>query len=135
MRPRISSLTIRSFARMRSRRLFRLTWNLPARVLPQMKVKPRKLNRFAEPLRVEDFDLSFSLRLLPHGRLHRELNQRPQSKEPVSRVPRRLSSMQTNQPRKRVGQRGPRINNTMFEPLSERQHQRLENQLANDCVA
>src|SRR5262249_48743349 len=34
----LSSLTIRSFARMRSRRLFRLTWNLPARVLPQMKV-------------------------------------------------------------------------------------------------
>src|SRR5262249_5013514 len=41
--PRISSLTIRSFASMRSRRLFRLTWNLPAWVLPQMKVKPRKL--------------------------------------------------------------------------------------------
>src|SRR5258706_16255340 len=28
---------------MRSRRVFRLTWNLPARVLPQMKVRPRKL--------------------------------------------------------------------------------------------
>ena len=32
-----------SFARMRSRRLFRLTRNFPARDLPQMKVKPRNL--------------------------------------------------------------------------------------------
>jgi hypothetical protein len=28
---------------LRSARVFRLIWNLPARVLPQMKVKPRKL--------------------------------------------------------------------------------------------
>ena len=43
MRRRISSLIVLSFARMRSRRVFRLIWNLPRRVLPQMKVKPRKL--------------------------------------------------------------------------------------------
>src|SRR3954451_24822287 len=42
MRCRSSSLIIRSFAFMRSRRLFRRSWNLPERVLPQMKVKPRK---------------------------------------------------------------------------------------------
>src|SRR6266566_3451144 len=38
----ISSLIILSFARMRSGRVFLLIWNLPCRVLPQMKVKPRK---------------------------------------------------------------------------------------------
>src|SRR6202049_1320681 len=43
MRRHISSLIILSFARMRSARVFVLIWNLPARVLPQMKVKPRKL--------------------------------------------------------------------------------------------
>jgi hypothetical protein len=43
MRRRISCLISFSFARMRSARVFRLIWNLPARVLPQMKVKPRKL--------------------------------------------------------------------------------------------
>src|SRR6266567_3945641 len=42
MRWRISSFIIRSFARMRSRRVFRLIRNLPLRDLPQMKVKPRK---------------------------------------------------------------------------------------------
>src|SRR5262249_38251098 len=43
MRRRISVLIILSFARMRSARVFRLIWNLPARVFPQMKVKARKL--------------------------------------------------------------------------------------------
>src|SRR5690349_14870859 len=43
MHRRKLSLISRSFARMRSARVFRLIWNLPARVLPQMKVKPRKL--------------------------------------------------------------------------------------------
>ena len=43
MRRRISCLISCNFARMRSARVFRLIWNLPARVLPQMKVKPRKL--------------------------------------------------------------------------------------------
>ena len=42
MRCRSSSLIIRSFAFMRSRRLFRRSWNLPAAGLPAMKVKPRK---------------------------------------------------------------------------------------------
>src|SRR3954447_21943656 len=51
MRCRSSSLIIRSFAFMRSRRLFRRSWNLPERVLPQMKVKPRKskVSGLAEP--------------------------------------------------------------------------------------
>src|SRR6266536_2059243 len=39
----ISCLIILSFACMRSRRVFLLIWNLPWRVLPQMKVKPTKL--------------------------------------------------------------------------------------------
>src|ERR1700730_2880019 len=43
MRRHISALIILSFACMRSRRVFLLIWNLPWRVLPQMKVKPRKL--------------------------------------------------------------------------------------------
>src|SRR5262244_3736970 len=43
MRCHSSSLIIRNFARMRSRRVFVLIWNLPWRVFPQMKVKPRKL--------------------------------------------------------------------------------------------
>src|SRR5690349_20859829 len=43
MHRRKLSLISRSFARMRSARVFRLIWNFPARVLPQMKVKPRKL--------------------------------------------------------------------------------------------
>src|SRR6266513_2362243 len=43
MRRHISCLIILSFACMRSRRVFLLIWNLPWRVLPQMKVKLRKL--------------------------------------------------------------------------------------------
>jgi hypothetical protein len=43
MRRHISCLIIRSFARMRSRRVFLLSRNFPERVLPQMKVEPRKL--------------------------------------------------------------------------------------------
>src|SRR6476646_1839433 len=43
MRRHISSFIILSFARMRSRRVILLIWNLPVCVLPQMKVKPRKL--------------------------------------------------------------------------------------------
>src|ERR1700730_1540805 len=43
MRLRNSSLISLSFAHMRSRRVFRLIWNFPARFLPQMKVRPRKL--------------------------------------------------------------------------------------------
>src|SRR6266571_3648267 len=43
MRRHISCLIILSFARRRSGRVFLLIWNLPWRVLPQMKVKPRKL--------------------------------------------------------------------------------------------
>ena len=42
MRRRSSSLISLSFARMRSRRVFRWSRNLPRRDLPQMKVKPRK---------------------------------------------------------------------------------------------
>jgi hypothetical protein len=45
MRRHISSLTIRSFARMRSRRVFRLIWNLPARVLPQMRQQGHAVRR------------------------------------------------------------------------------------------
>src|SRR5438477_2319558 len=43
MRRRTCSLSSVSFARIRSRRDFRLTWNLPWRVRLQMKVKPRKV--------------------------------------------------------------------------------------------
>src|SRR5215471_19210725 len=43
MRFHISSLIILSFARMRSRRVFLLIWNWPVWVLPQIKVKPKKL--------------------------------------------------------------------------------------------
>src|ERR1700730_6111036 len=51
MRRHISALIILSFARMRSRRVFRCSWNLPWRVLPQMKVKPQEVEglRLAEP--------------------------------------------------------------------------------------
>ena len=40
IRRRIASLISRSFASMRSLRVFRSIWNLPERVLPQMKLKP-----------------------------------------------------------------------------------------------
>src|ERR1700731_2765791 len=48
MRHHISSLIILSFARMRSRRVFLISRNFPERVLPQMKVKPRKLRKALE---------------------------------------------------------------------------------------
>jgi hypothetical protein len=40
---RNSCLMACNFARMRSRRDFRLIWNFPRRVLLQIKVKPRKV--------------------------------------------------------------------------------------------
>jgi hypothetical protein len=48
MRRHISCLSLRSFARMRSRRVFLISRNFPERVLPQMKVKPRKLRKALE---------------------------------------------------------------------------------------
>ena len=57
MRRRSSSLTSLSFARMRSRRVFRLIRKLPRRDLPQMKVKPRKLkvSGLPSPRRLRSF--------------------------------------------------------------------------------
>ena len=43
MRRRSSCLMACNFSRIRSRRDFRLIWNLPRRVLLQIKTKPRKV--------------------------------------------------------------------------------------------
>src|ERR1700722_15850169 len=52
IRRRSSSLMSRGFARMRSRRVFRLSWKAPRRDFPQMNVNPKKHKglRFIETL-------------------------------------------------------------------------------------
>ena len=44
IRRRSSPLMSRSFARMRSRRVFRLSWKSPRRDVPQMNVNPKNVN-------------------------------------------------------------------------------------------